>query len=126
MSIHHVAITVSDPERAETAFYRCVLAALGFVRQDRTGPVTIWRNPVSDVSVDMLGAAGVQVHKPADRRAARSSTASMRNSRPPAPRSSGRRANCRSSDRPITRSSRATPMVASSSLSMPKSLYGRG
>lgn len=75
MSIHHVAITVSDPERAEAAFYRCVLAALGFVRQDGAGPVTIWRNPANDVSVHMLGAADVHVHKPADPRAAVDHTA---------------------------------------------------
>lgn len=75
MSIHHVAITVSDPERAEAAFYRCVLAALGFVRQGRTGAVTIWRDPASDVAVHMLAAAEVHVHKPADPRAAVDHTA---------------------------------------------------
>ncbi|MBN8944126.1 MAG: VOC family protein [Rhizobiales bacterium] len=75
MSIHHVAITVSDPERAEAAFYRCVLAALGFVRQDGTGPATIWRNPASDVAVHMLGVTDMHVHKPADPRAAVDHTA---------------------------------------------------
>ncbi|WP_164133776.1 VOC family protein, partial [Stenotrophomonas maltophilia] len=64
MSIHHVAITVSDPERAEAAINRCVPAALGFVRQGGTGPATIWRNPASDVSVRMLGVTDVNVHKP--------------------------------------------------------------